>query len=219
VAANTISGYENITGTTSTTSTTSTQSLGKDEFLQILIAQLKNQNPLEPLDGTDFAAQLAQFSSLEQLMNLNNTLQTQSVNQMTLGYAQSVNMIGKTAVANSGNTVTANGQAVELNYNLVDDAESVTISIFDKNGNIVTTWDESAKAAGMNSTTWDCSAVKDGDYTFQIYAKDAFGTSVTTETMITGVVTAVHFRSNEILVTLNGQEIPLSKIIEIKNNG
>jgi flagellar basal-body rod modification protein FlgD len=219
VAANIISGYENITGTTSTTSTTSTQSLGKAEFLQMLIAQLKNQDPLNPMDGTEFAAQLAQFSSLEQLMNLNTTLETQSVNQMTLGYAQSVNMIGKTAVANSGNTVTANGQAVELNYNLADDAESVTISILDKDGNIVKTWNESAKTAGMNSTTWDCSAVKNGDYTYQIYAKDALGASVTAETMVTGVVTAVHFRSNEILVTLNGQEIPLSKIIEIKNNG
>lgn len=213
----TTSGIENIVSTTSTQSqASSTKSVGKDEFMKLLLAQLKNQDPLKPMDGTDFAAQLAQFSSLEQLMNLNTTLKTQSVNQMTLGYSQSVNMIGKEAVANSGNTVTANGQTTELNYRLAKDAQSVTISIMDKNGNLIKTWDESAKTAGMNSATWDSSGVAKGDYTYQIAARDSSGAPVTAETMTTGVVTAVHFRSNQILVTLNGREVPLSYIIEIR---
>lgn len=220
MGANTTSGIENIvsqTGTTGTQSPTSSmKSVGKDEFMKLLLAQLKNQDPLKPMDGTDFAAQLAQFSSLEQLKNLNNTLETQSVNQMTLGYSQSVNMIGKEAVSNSGNTVTANGQTAELNYRLAKDAQNVTISIMDKNGKLIKTWDESAKVAGMNSATWDCSGVEKGDYTYQITAKDSFGAPVTADTMTTGVVTAVHFRSNQILVTLNGREVPLSDIVEIK---
>lgn len=220
MGANITSGLDNIVGQTSTTSTqsqaSSTKSVGKDEFMKLLLAQLKNQDPLKPMDGTDFAAQLAQFSSLEQLKNLNTTLETQSVNQMTLGYAQSVNMIGKEAVANSGNTVTANGQTTELNYRLAKDAQSVTISIMDKNGNLIKTWDESAKTAGMNRATWDCSGVEKGDYTYQIAATNSFGAPVTADTMTTGVVTAVHFRSNQILVTLNGREVPLSDIIEIR---
>ena len=220
MGANITSGLDNIVGQTSTTSTqsqaSSTKSVGKDEFMKLLLAQLKNQDPLKPMDGTDFAAQLAQFSSLEQLKNLNTTLETQSVNQMTLGYSQSVNMIGKEAVANSGNTVTANGQTTELNYRLAKDAQSVTISIMDKNGNLIKTWDESAKTAGMNRATWDCSGVEKGDYTYQIAATNSFGAPVTADTMTTGVVTAVHFRSNQILVTLNGREVPLSDIIEIR---
>lgn len=220
MATNTISGFENIVSQTGTTSTksqaSSTNSVGKDEFMKLLLAQLKNQDPLKPMDGTDFAAQLAQFSSLEQLKNLNSTLETQSVNQMTLGYAQSVNMIGKVAVANSGNTVTANGETAELNYNLGKDARSVTISILDKDGKLIKTWDESSKPAGMNSATWDCSGVEKGDYTYQVAATDSFGAPVTADTMTTGMVTAVHFRSNQILVTLNGQEVPLSDILKIK---
>jgi flagellar basal-body rod modification protein FlgD len=222
MAYNTVNSLENIAAASSGTSTSSssgTQSLGKDEFLKILLAQLKNQDPLKPLDGTEFVAQLAQFSSLEQLLNLNNTLEIQNMNQMTLGYSQSVDMIGKMVVANSGNTVMVNGETVELNFNLAGDAESVTISILDKNGNVVTTWDESARKAGMNSSKWDCSGVEEGVYTYQVSAKDAHGGDVTAQTMITGVVTAVHFRNNQILVTLNGQEIPLSDIIEIKGNG
>ena len=99
---NIATGLENVTGKTSTTTQTQTAQaklLGKDDFMKLLLAQLKNQDPLNPMDGTDFTAQLAQFSSLEQLSNLNTELKVQSVNQMTLGYAQSVNMIGKEVVA------------------------------------------------------------------------------------------------------------------------
>lgn len=221
MGTNTISGLENIvsqTGATTNQSQTSNmKSVGKDEFMKLLLAQLKNQDPLKPMDGTDFAAQLAQFSSLEQLKNLNTTLETQSVNQMTLGYAQSVNMIGKEAVSNSGNTITANGQTTEFNYSLAKDAQIVTISIMDKDGKVVKSWDEPARTAGMNSATWDCSGVEKGVYTYQITAIDSSGAPVTAETMTTGVVTAVHFRSNQILVTLNGREVPLSAISAVRN--
>jgi flagellar basal-body rod modification protein FlgD len=219
MGTNIVSGLESITsktGTTTQSQTSSTKTVGKDEFMKLLLAQLKNQDPLNPMDGTDFAAQLAQFSSLEQLKNLNTTLETQSVNQMTLGYTQSVNMIGKEAVANSGNTVTANGQTTGINYSLANDAQGVTISILDKDGKLVKTWDESAKSAGMNYATWDSSGVEKGDYTYQVTAKDSSGATVAAETMTTGVVTAVHFRNNQILVTLNGREVPLSDIVKIK---
>ena len=87
-------GLENVVSSSSTTLASSTTSLGKDDFMKLLLAQLKNQDPLNPMDGTQFSAQLAQFSSLEQLSNMATELKTQGVNQMTLGYAQSVNMIG-----------------------------------------------------------------------------------------------------------------------------
>ncbi len=221
MAINTASGIENIVSKTAATGTStqssSMNSVGKDEFMKLLLAQLKNQDPLKPMDGTDFAAQLAQFSSLEQLKNLNTTLETQSVNQMTLGYAQSVNMIGKEVVARSGNTIMANGETVRLNYSLTGDAKNVTISIRDMDGKLVRTWDESAKRAGMNSATWDSSGVEKGNYSYQIAAKDSIGAPVTADMMTTGVVTAVHFRSNQILVTINGREVPLSDIAQIKS--
>ena len=212
-------GLENVVGKTSTatqTQTTQAKILGKDDFMKLLLAQMKNQDPLNPMDGTDFTAQLAQFSSLEQLSNLNTEIKAQSVNQLTLGYAQSVNMIGKEVVANAGNTVTANGQTVNLNYNLSKAAQTVTIGIFDKNGKLVKTWDETGQKAGMNKATWDCSGIEKGDYTYQISAKDELGKAVSAETMTTGVVTAVHFRNNQILVTVNGLEMPLGSIIEVK---
>lgn len=83
------------------TSTESSQkkALGTDAFFKLLIAQLKNQDPLNPQDGSAFAAQLAQFSSLEQLTNLNTTVTSQNLNYKNLLNAQSVNLIGKEVTA------------------------------------------------------------------------------------------------------------------------
>ena len=207
----------NIISQTSTTTSTASQAkvLGKDDFMKLLLAQLKNQDPLNPVDGTAFAAQLAQFSSLEQLNNLNTELKTQGVNQMTLGYAQSVNMIGKEIVAQNGNTVTADGSAVDINYSLAKDAQKVTLNIYDQNGKLVQTLEDTAKKEGMNKTAWNCSAIAKGNYTFQVAASDINGGNVAATTMVSGMVTAVHFKNNNISLTVNGQELALSDVVSV----
>jgi flagellar basal-body rod modification protein FlgD len=210
-----LSGIDNIGKNVSATATTA-KTLGKDDFMKLLLAQLKNQDPLKPLDGTDFAAQLAQFSSLEQLSNINSSLQNQSLNQMTANYAQSVNMIGKEVTTNSGNSLFVNGPTTSISYKLAKDAQTVTISVLDKEGKLVDSWDETAQKTGINKVTWDSSLVEKGEYTFQVIAKDSQGQTVSVDTMTSGLATAVHFRDNQILVTVNGKEVPLSSIIEVK---
>ena len=130
MASNVLSGIDNIINQGVTPKTTTTKTLGKDDFMKLLLAQLKNQDPLKPLDGTDFAAQLAQFSSLEQLSNMNTELKNLSVNQMTMNYAQSVNLIGKNVVTNSGNSLTVNGSSTDLNYILAKDTPRASPSPF-----------------------------------------------------------------------------------------
>src|SRR5512145_3299493 len=104
------------TAATTASSTTSTKNiLGKDEFLKMLIAQLKHQDPLNPMDGTAFTAQLAQFSSLEQLQNINTQLTSFTKQQQSLGNTQAVNLIGREVLA-KGNAIQAEGKPVDLSY-------------------------------------------------------------------------------------------------------
>lgn len=93
--------------------------MGKEDFLKMLIAQLKNQDPMNPLQGTEFAAQLAQFSSVEQLTNLNSTLTAQNQRYTELVNAQSIGLIGKEVTANKAagdSKTTITGQVTAVNF-------------------------------------------------------------------------------------------------------
>ena len=107
------STIQSAAGATTTTTTASAKNvLGKDDFLKMMIAQLKHQDPMNPMDGTAFTAQLAQFSSLEQLQNVNTQLTSFTKQQQALGNSQAVNLIGKQVLA-KGNTVSVDGSPVD----------------------------------------------------------------------------------------------------------
>ena len=111
-ASNTV---KNATATNSASQTSAAEtasSLGKDEFFKMLIAQLKNQDPLNPQDGAEFSAQLAQFSSLEQLTNLNKTLEAQGASYNALMNLQSVSLVGKEVEAKIVDKDTAESKTV-----------------------------------------------------------------------------------------------------------
>lgn len=109
----------------------SAKSMGKDDFLKMLIAQLKNQDPTNPQQGTEFAAQLAQYSSLEQLTNLNTAVTSQNANEVNLINTQLVSLIGKeitalTPAATDGTPgATINGRVTAVNFK--DQAVSLTV--------------------------------------------------------------------------------------------
>jgi len=111
-----------VTNSTSSTSSSSTSAIGQDAFFKMLIAQLKYQDPLNPQDGSAFASQLAQFSSLEQLTKLNTAMTSQNLNYTNLLNAQSVNLIGKEVTASTvdasdaslGTTITGQVSAIQF---------------------------------------------------------------------------------------------------------
>lgn len=122
-----MSAIDGMTGTNTTTvpkQNITTKAMGKDDFLKMLIAQLKNQDPTNPQQGTEFAAQLAQYSSLEQLTNLNETMTRQGLSNNKLIEAQAVNLIGKQITAQTERTAAdgttgitpVNGQVTAINY-------------------------------------------------------------------------------------------------------
>ncbi|HOF04132.1 MAG TPA: flagellar hook capping FlgD N-terminal domain-containing protein [Syntrophales bacterium] len=214
-----LNGIDNIIaqyGKAKATTQGTTQSLGKNEFLKLLVAQLKNQDPLKPMDGTDFAAQLAQFSSLEQLNNLNEGIKNLGVYQMSQANAQAVNLIGKEVVISKGNTVHANGSPVDLTYELAGAAKTVDIKIYDAEGKLVDTVTTGDQAAGANKATWNGGINHNGTYTFQVTAKGADDRDVAATTLSSGKVTAVSFKNQSIYINVDGREIAFSDVREVK---
>jgi flagellar basal-body rod modification protein FlgD len=198
--------------------------LGKDDFLKLLIAQMKNQDPLDPMKGTDFAAQLAQFSSVEQLANINDNLsQSLNANQLltqAISNALAATLIGKQAKA-TGNAFTFNGNtSVQLGYTLPVDANTVTLTISDAQGTVVRTIQGAAGNLGDNVVPWDGRnnqglLMPMGQYTFSVNATDDAGAAITSSSFVTGTISGVRYKSDGTVFVVDGVEIPLSKILEI----
>lgn len=213
---NVISGLTGSTTSSSTKSNTST-ALGQDDFMTMLIAELKNQDPLNPMEGKDFAAQLAQFSSLQQLSNLNTTMSTLPTYLQAFSNAQMAGIIGDEAVA-SGDTITVSGSSTNISFSLPSDIAGGTLKVYNSRGSQVGSADLGSLSSGINTITWDTSSVSSGDYTFTISAADKSGNAVAATTLISGTVTGVTYKDDTAYLTINGQEVAFSNVVAINKS-
>lgn len=188
--------------------------LDKDAFMKMLIAQLQNQDPLNPMDGTEFAVQLAQFTSLEKLTNLNETMSVLPDYLSTFANAQMVNMIGNEAIA-KGNIIDVSGTSAKITYRLPANVANATISIYDENGALVDKVSVGKQDAGLQNVTWNCGNIAQGNYTYDISAEDQSGRAVAADTMISGIITGASFKNSSAYLTINGQEVAFSSIIAV----
>jgi len=210
--------YSQASTTTSSTETV----LGKDDFLTLLVAQLQNQDPLNPAESTEFTAQLAQFSSLEQLQNINDALAGFEVYQATSNNIQASNFIGQTVTAAGDSVSVTNGSADPISIELDDDCQTVYIQIYDAYGEYVTDIEAGSLTAGMHSIAWDATdqygtAVGDGSYSLSVMAMDADGNSVSTTSYITGEVTGVDYQSGETMLLIGDQQVSIASLIRVEN--
>lgn len=205
------------TDSSATKTTSTTKTLGKDDFLMMLVAQLKNQDPLNPMDGTQFATQLAQFSSLEQLSNMNTQLENLGIYQTTMISTQAVNLLGKEVTVSQGNGFQVDGDTAAFSYNLSKEAAKVSISILDATGKEVDRIEAGKQAAGQQDMTWSKGNNSKGLYSYKVTAVDANGDDVKVTSMTTGKVTAVQYKDNNIYLTVNNQEVAFRNIMSVKN--
>jgi flagellar basal-body rod modification protein FlgD len=191
--------------------------VNKDQFLTMLIAQLQNQDPLNPMEGTDFTAQLAQFSSLEQLTNMNTNLETLFANQQISNRVEAVNLIGKDITA-LGNTLQVEGTPVTISYSLPEDVIAGTIDIYGPDGDIVKTIDFNSQGAGTNSVEWDCQGVENGVYQFKVVAENSAGDPVYADTLMTGQATGVTFDGDTSYILVGDQMVPVENLLYVKGS-
>jgi len=214
--------------TTPTTPASTTTSIGGmqslagnfDTFLQLLTTQLQHQDPLDPLDTNQFTQQLVEFASVEQQVNMNTNLQTLISLQQTTEATSALQFLGSTVTA-SGSTATlsnATGSPATWSINAAAPA-TAHITITNSSGQTAFTGTTTLNAGtqtfswsgqGNSSVTWP-----DGNYTMAISATGANGQPVTVSTQVQGVVTGVNLSQNPPLLTVGGQNIPLSQIQSI----
>lgn len=218
----TITSVSEVHSQASPTTSANETVLGKDDFLTLLVAQLQHQDPLNPSDSTEFTAQLAQFSSLEQLQNINGTLENFAVYQSTANNIQSSNFIGKTVTASGDTFSVANGTAAPLSIELDENCQTVYIQIYDAYGGYVTDIEAGSLDAGMHDIDWDGAdqygvPVNDGRYSFSVMAVDADGNSVSTTSYITGRVTGIDYQSGETMLLIGDQEVSIASLIRVED--
>ncbi len=180
----------------SSTTGKSSSGLGMDAFLQLLVTQLQYQDPLSPMDDKEFVAELAQFSSLEQLTEINSGIEgltTLTQEQQMIG---AVNFIGKTIDATGTAVSVEDGTATSVTFTLPEDANTCLINILDSSKNIVRTVDVGAKTAGEVEFQWDGkdydgNAVEDGQYQVAVTATNADGDAMKVSSTMRGKVVGI----------------------------
>ena len=213
--------------TSSSSSTTSSQTSSAqsalsdnyDMFLELLTVQIKNQNPLDPMDVDKFTDQLTQFSSVEQQITTNRNLETMIESMSASNLSSVVNYIGKEVEANGATTVLKNGQAQWSATTSQDATGTVTI----KNSAGATIYTEKvALPKGSSTYQWDGRSsvggtAPDGQYTIAFDVQNASGTAVNVETTFSGVVDEVDLANGDPTLKIGNVTIPLSSVKTIRN--
>lgn len=182
----------------------------QDRFLALLVAQMKNQDPLNPLDNAQVTSQMAQLSTVQGIENMNQALQSLIASLGTNQMAQAANLIGRGVLVPGDSIRPAELQDI-IGFDLSRPADNVKVDIFNASGALVRSIDYGPRESGINVMVWDGlnasgEAVPDGDYRFRINAVQG-GQLVPATALHLGLVNSVSQDSTGVLLNLvgNGQ--------------
>jgi len=198
------------------------KAMGQEAFLKLLVAQLQNQDPLNPQENHEFVAQLAQFSTLEQSVGINERLDQLALQNQGMQNSQIVGLVGKDATV-KGSIVTLSGQGaiVPVSFTLEKPAEEATIVIRDAAGRNVRTIPVSARAAGTVTVTWNGQSDTGnpqpaGPYQVSVTAKNADGGPVPLTQQSTGRIESVSFdRGFPVIHLDSGVAAPVGDLLSV----
>jgi len=217
-----------ITATPSTTASSSSSVADKSliagnfqTFLTLLTTQLKNQNPLDPLDTNQFTQQLVQFAQVEQQLRQNDQLATLVSLEKTAQATTALAYVGQTVAVDGKTAALTNGQAT-WSFQVPKPA-SATVTITNATGQSVYTGGFTMNA-GTQNFTWDGRGNNgvqwpDGNYTISVTAKDASGQTVAIPSEVQGVVDSIDLTQTPAVLSIGGQTFTLDKIKRVVRNG
>lgn len=208
-----------VAGTTDTENSKKSLADTYSQFLSLLTTQLKNQDPLDPMDSKDMTNQLIQLSNTEQQIaqtdKLNSILE---VNQAT-AVNMALNYIGK-EVDYVGGDMKYSGDPVNIKYFLAGDATKTKISVSDKDGNVIWSGDGALKA-GSSSIVWDGkdrngNPVEPGYYKVEVGAQDKDAKAIQTYAIVPSVVEGVETAAGQVLLMINGKQVSIGAVQAVR---
>lgn len=198
--------------------------MGQQQFLQLLVSQMRHQDPINPLDGADFAAQLAQFNSVEQLINVNDGIKELQNSQETMstGLTNSLaaSLTGKNVKAVSDGVYLEAGGSTDIQYKLNNSASNVDIVIQDMNGREIRSESFQNVPAFSHAWTWDGKnnhgdRMPEGQYQVAVKASNDDDSNVDALSYIEGMATKVRYTGEGVKLTVNGVDVPIGDVEEI----
>ena len=185
MSSTTIDSFAALNGTSTTTAATSTQNAADsaDRFLKLLVTQMQNQDPLNPMDNAQMTSQLAQIDTVTGVNTLNTTVQALNTQFVQMQALQGASLVGHDV------TVKGNGLAIENGnglggFDLAGPADRVKVEVLDTTGRVVDTLQLGAKTAGRQDFSWPAGSVADGSkYSFRVTANSGAATVTSTALM------------------------------------
>jgi flagellar basal-body rod modification protein FlgD len=186
-----------------------------------MVTKLQYQDPLNPMEDEDFIAQLAQFSSLEQMSNIADGIETSNewdfLQMQSLNNVLASNLIGREVEADFSGVYLDESNQPKISYTLPQDAKEIKFEVRDSSGVLVANFGAEDLAVGAHTITWDGkdnlgNRADTGYYTIKATAANAAGTSITPTLGVTGVVSTVTYRDGSAYVMIDGTEIALGDI-------
>lgn len=218
-----LDAISSFTGQSASTQTNATKSdvVDKQDFLNLLVTQLKNQDPLDPMKGTEFTAQLAQFAALEQLQQISAKLDALGGSQAsTQQVGSNLNYLDRTVSVDVSSVLLRSGETAQVPFTLAEDAAQAIFTFYDAEGHAVRTVDAGALAAGAQSFAWDGlddsgQPLSEGNYTVSIRALDSQGQPVNADTQFSGQVTGITYENGIAYLVVGGRRFAVSSVVGV----
>jgi flagellar basal-body rod modification protein FlgD len=199
-----------------TSSVTGSADLGRDEFLRMLIAQLENQDPLDPQDATEFTAQLAQFTSLDQLVSMRTSIEELARAQTSGQSLSAATLIGRSVLVESDVFTTTAATPPPL---VLEAAEAASLSgaeLVDAAGRVVARSGAFEVGAGRSTLDWSRFDQVPGPGTYELRLTASGGTTAP-RVLVEGTVTGASFMNGSAMLMLGPTELPLSALREVRS--
>ncbi|HTS87700.1 MAG TPA: flagellar hook capping FlgD N-terminal domain-containing protein [Gemmatimonadales bacterium] len=206
--------------TASAATGTGSSAMGEQQFLQLLITQLKNQSPDSPADPSQFASQLAQFSSLEAMQNIESLLQSQStasqLSTLALKADLGASFIGRQVIAAGNQLELPQAGAASATVDIGPGGGDTKVTVTDASGATVLTQDLGYMASGRQ--TLNLGNLPAGTYSYAVTTTSASGDSVPVTTYTTGIVDGVSFQNGTVILEAGSLAIPLDNAVEVQQS-